>query len=177
MQLTYHIFIKKIYCIIFPLLILCNLSCSKLVQVVPPVTSVTGASVYGSDATAAAVLTGLYTTITPVNTGYPTLPMISIYAGLSADELTLWSGVSNGTDYYYYKNILSSSTAGYEIWNSSYPNIFICNSAIESLNNANTLTPAVKQQLLGEAKFMRAMFYFYLVNLYGDVPLVLSTDY
>jgi len=39
------------------------------------------------------------------------------------------------------------------------------------------LTPSVRQQLLGEAKFMRAYFYFYLVNLYGDVPMPLASDY
>ena len=42
---------------------------------------------------------------------------------------------------------------------------------------SNSLTFSVKQQLLGEAYFLRAFFYFYLVNLYGDVPLVLSTDW
>jgi hypothetical protein len=30
---------------------------------------------------------------------------------------------------------------------------------------------------LGEAKFMRAFFYFYLVNMYGDVPLVITSNY
>jgi hypothetical protein len=53
----------------------------------------------------------------------------------------------------------------------------LTNSAIEGLNASKSLTPAVKQQLLGEAKFMRAFCHFYLVNLYGDVPLTLSTDY
>jgi len=53
----------------------------------------------------------------------------------------------------------------------------ICNAAIEGLNGTTSLTPSVKQQLLGEAKFMRAFFYFYLVNLFGDVPLATSTDW
>ncbi len=48
---------------------------------------------------------------------------------------------------------------------------------IESLSNFSGLTLSVKQQLIGEAKFMRAFYYFYLVNLYGDAPLVLGTDY
>ncbi|WP_431217937.1 RagB/SusD family nutrient uptake outer membrane protein [Puia sp. P3] len=39
------------------------------------------------------------------------------------------------------------------------------------------MTPAVRQQLLGEAKFMRAFFYFYLTNMYGNVPLATSTDW
>ena len=55
--------------------------------------------------------------------------------------------------------------------------IFTINSAIEGLNKSSSLTPAIKQQLLGEALFMRAFCYFYLVNLYGDVPLVWSTDW
>jgi len=53
-----------------------------------------------------------------------------------------------------------------------YNFIFVANSAIEGLNEATALTPAVKQQLMGEAKFVRAFCYFYLINLYGDVPLV-----
>jgi starch-binding outer membrane protein, SusD/RagB family len=31
--------------------------------------------------------------------------------------------------------------------------------------------------LEGEARFVRAFAYFYLVNLYGDVPIILSTNY
>ncbi len=47
----------------------------------------------------------------------------------------------------------------------------------EGVEKSKTLSVAVKEQLLGEAKFLRAFFYFYLVNLYGDVPLIISTDY
>jgi hypothetical protein len=67
--------------------------------------------------------------------------------------------------------------AGYEFWRNFYNYIFTCNSVIEGLQGSVGLTPVVEQQLMGEAKFMRALFYFYLVNLYGDVPLVLGTDY
>ncbi|WP_315815288.1 RagB/SusD family nutrient uptake outer membrane protein [Paraflavitalea speifideaquila] len=57
-----------------------------------------------------------------------------------------------------------------------YNFVFKCNAAIEGLTRSTTLTPAVKQQLLGEAKFMQAFMYFYLVNEFGDVPLALTTD-
>jgi hypothetical protein len=80
-------------------------------------------------------------------------------------------------DFFYYTNSLTTvnSTSGY--WEALYPKIFITNSAIEGLSLSTGLTPTVKNQLLGEAKFMRAFFYFYLVNLYGDVPLAISTDF
>jgi hypothetical protein len=42
---------------------------------------------------------------------------------------------------------------------------------------SNGMSPATKLQLEGEARFIRAFCYFYLVNLWGDVPLLLSTDY
>ncbi|HVS98694.1 MAG TPA: RagB/SusD family nutrient uptake outer membrane protein [Puia sp.] len=153
-------------------------ACKKLVAVDPPVTSITGENVYSSDATAISTLTALYTDMSlkdnHFNNGFP---MISLYAGLSADELTLFD-LSNATALAYYRNALTTNPpTGVETWSSCYPYIFICNSAIEALTKANALTPAVTQQLLGEARFMRAFFYFYLVNLYGDVPLPLTTDY
>src|SRR5690606_11794700 len=33
------------------------------------------------------------------------------------------------------------------------------------------------KSLTGQALFIRAFVYFYLVNIYGDVPLLLTTDY
>lgn len=157
------------------------LSCKKFIEVEPPVTSVTGDNVYNSDATAISVLNGLYTRIS--GAAYPAdfdLSTLSFPLGLSADELTLWSGVSSEIQSAFYTNALfanQSSSAGVEYWTRFYSNIYICNSAIEGLANSTHLTPVVKAQLTGESKFMRALTYFYLVNLYGDVPLIVGTDY
>lgn len=153
-------------------------SCKKLVEVESPVTSTSASLVFSSDATAAGVLTGMYAnmsspTINSISAGPGSL---SYYGGLSADEFNFYSGIS-GIDRFYYINSLSSANIGSGYWESFYPKIFITNSAIEGLNAATSLTPVVKNQLLGEAEFLRAFFYFYLVNLYGDVPLVVSTDY
>lgn len=154
--------------------------CKKLVTVAPPPTSVLGASAYSSDLAAISVLNGLYAqqmnSGTVTNAG--TIPSVSFFTGLSSDEFTLLNTVTNATQLAYYRNSLSASVPiGSEFWTKIYPNIFTCNAAIEGLTASTTLTPSVKQQLLGEAKFMRAFFYFYLVNFYGDVPLQLSTDY
>jgi hypothetical protein len=168
----------KLYtvCIIVSCLLI-QTSCKKLVTVNAPVTSITGASVFSTDATAAAVMTGLYASMSvpSATSGFRSL---SMYQGLSADELTLWSGVVNTNQIAYYKNSLSAQTAGqFYPWSTIYPYIYTCNSVIDGLNRSTGLTANVKKQLLGEAQFMRAFFYFYLINLYGDVPLVLSTDY
>lgn len=160
-------------------LIIVQTSCKKWIEVPPPTASLAENNVYSGDATAIAVLTGIYHAM-----NNPTLPFqgkqsITIYTGLSSDELTLHSGVEHVVYLGYFKNQLSvavAPVAGGEHWLQFYPLIYKCNAAIEGLNASSTLTPSVKQQLLGEAKLMRAFFYFYLVNLFGDVPLSLSTD-
>jgi hypothetical protein len=155
-----------------------NCGCKKLVDVKVPDNVIVADNVYNSDVTAIAVLNGIYTQLS--NTTYISsarVPNISIWAGLSADEFTLWSNSNNTAQIAYYKNALSATGSGGEFWLNTYPLIYACNAAIKGLEASTTLTPSVRKQLLGEAKFIRAFFYFYLVNLYGDVPLVLTTDY
>src|SRR5690606_31531743 len=43
--------------------------------------------------------------------------------------------------------------------------------------SSNTLDGALKKQLRGEALFVRAFAHFYLVNVYGDIPYIITTDY
>jgi len=171
---------KKLGSIFIYCLVLCNISCNKLVEVNTPSTSLSAANVYLNDATAISVLTGIYTQMSSASIPFlQGITSMSMYPGLSADELTLYNSLNstNKKELLYYTNALDSRYAGFEFWNFIYPIIFITNTAIASLENSNTLTPAVKAQLLGEAKFVRAFYYFYLVNLYGDVPLVTGTDY
>jgi len=159
------------------LLLLSQTDCKKLVNVNPPTTALTQTNVYSSDASAIAVLTGIYANMSPAYTcTFCSITNISTIAALSADELTLYD-LTNMAYASYYQNTLATNTNGSEFWSLLYLNVFQVNSAIEGLNSSSSLTPAVKQQLIGEAKFMRAFFYFYLVNLYGDVPMALVTDY
>jgi len=103
---------------------------------------------------------------------------MSLVGGLSADELTLYSASTNPAYIGYYTNALTNiNTSGYDFWTTTYSLIYTADAAIEGLQASTSLTPSVKQQLLGEAFFVRAFCYFYLVNLYGDVPLAVTSDY
>lgn len=160
------------------IIVITGLSCKKFVDINPPNTIVTGESVFNNDETAIAAITAIYTQMSNISYTQYGLTSISRLAGLSADELSLWDQSSNNVLLAYYRNELSSSLAsnfGSEIWPYGY--IFTCNSAIEGLSKSTSLTTNVKQQLLGEAMFIRAFCYFYLVNLYGDVPLALTSDF
>jgi starch-binding outer membrane protein, SusD/RagB family len=158
------------------------MSCKKLVEVDPPFNRPTEKSVYLEDATAISVLTGIYSSLSAAGLGNNGLLSISKKTGLSSDEFLQISDASSN-DVAYFTNALSAHpvggtpSAGHEIWNICYNYIFTCNAAIEGLSSSSSLTPNVKDQLIGEAHFMRAFFYFYLVNLYGDVPLAVTSDY
>lgn len=152
-------------------------ACKKFLVIDPSVTQLTEGNVYASDATAIASITGMYSNLSGGlvcgNSGF------SIRGGLAADEFTLFPGVTNDELIAHYQNNLLSTAAQSldgGLWSPFYYYIFRCNAAIEGLGNSRGLTPSIKEQLLGEAKFLRAFFYFYLVNYYGDACLALGTD-
>ena len=78
-------------------------------------------------------------------------------------------GRQNGLEYFSY-DIISGDGSLTGIWNNSYVAINNLNGVLEFGPGAN-IEAARKQALLGEAKFMRAFFYFQLVQTFGDIPL------
>jgi hypothetical protein len=165
------------------ILLLTGVGCKKMVEAEPPYTSLNGLNVYEDNVTATAVLTGIYTNMSQASFtgggvfgGGGSITSMSLFPGLSADELTLFYQGS-ATYLNYYKNTLTSvSTGSTDFWTNFYKIIAVANAAVEGINKSSGLSPFAKKQLLGEAKFVRAFCYFYLVNLYGDVPLVISTN-
>src|SRR5687767_1783306 len=76
-------------------------------------------------------------------------------------------------------NFTSSNQAFGGSWAYDYEGISRSNLAISYLTNPEIITkigidPALKNRLLGEAYFLRAFYYFDLVNDFGDVPLLLT---
>lgn len=154
------------------------LSCKKFVEVDAPITGLNSDNVYNSNSTAVSVLTGIYTKMSASSFSGGGLTSMSLLPALSSDEISIFSGNTNATFIHYYDNLLTSSnTAGADFWENIYPLIFSINSAIEGISNSSSLLALIKKQLLGEAKFLRAFCFFYLVNLYGDVPLPITSDY
>lgn len=185
--MKYNLYIKNNWLILLLVVILSG-SCKKFIEVPPPTTSVTEANVFSNDQTATAVVTGLFSRISHGDGAYssmlsPHLLSLSKLAGLSADELDLWSGAGEVERAYYENNLRSyfnapggEISAGMELWNWLYGMVYSANQTILNLKAAAGLTPGVKQQLVGECLFYRAFLYFYLTNLYGDVPLALSDE-
>ncbi|RYF48164.1 MAG: RagB/SusD family nutrient uptake outer membrane protein, partial [Cytophagaceae bacterium] len=58
------------------------------------------------------------------------------------------------------------------VWRQSYQAIQRANVVLNRIDNVSYTAAATKQARIGEMKFIRALLYFNLVQLYGDVPLV-----
>ncbi|WP_319271780.1 RagB/SusD family nutrient uptake outer membrane protein [uncultured Draconibacterium sp.] len=64
-----------------------------------------------------------------------------------------------------------------EFWKVRYTGIFRANMAIETLDNCEGYeSEDQRNQMKGEAYFMRAYFYHEMASFYGQVPLVVTTE-
>lgn len=169
--------IKYIPCVLFVMILgSCKKWADKLTDVGGPVTSTVNANVFKNDASATSVVTGLYSkamlpTTSFLNGG------VTIYPAFSADEF-VFNGTTS-TILEFMNNSLQSSNQFIRtaLWTPAYSLLYQANAAIEGINASKALSAATKKQLLGEAYFIRAFIFFNLVNLFGDVPLVLTTNY
>lgn len=171
-------FMKNNLCLL--LIVFLSISgCKKFVEIDPPNNRITSGDAFASDVTATAALSEIYSDISnsPVTSG---LRSVIFLGAISADELRVLPGLTDqsvNAVYMNANNSLLNADSQASMWIGSYAIIFKLNAALAGLEKSQTLTPVVKKQLVGEVKFMRAFCYFYLVNIYGDVPLVLDLEY
>jgi hypothetical protein len=72
-------------------------------------------------------------------------------------------------------NFASSDISFNAVWKSRYTGIGRANTALFYLDRI-PVDPTLKSRLVGEAKFLRALWYFDLVRCFGGVPVVISSD-
>lgn len=159
------------------LLGICLTACEDFVSVPSPETILAGEEVFKDDATALSTLADVYNNMNKTSDfASGGRESISFYQGLTSDELTLFSTNSDLT--LWYLNQLNSESSGVSaLWGNCYHIIYNTNEIISGTQNSTFLSPIVKSQLEGEAKFIRAFCHFYLVNIFGDIPYIRTTDY
>lgn len=150
-------------------------SCEKFVNIAPPNDQLVGSSVFSSDRTATAAMTGIYSSMM---SSYSSLlnTQLSMLCGLSADEFKDYSGLPDQQQYYQ-NSLTPGNNQVLSLWKSTYSYIYQANAVLEGLKQSTGISYEVKRELEGEAKCFRAVCNFYLLNLYGNIPLVTSTNY
>lgn len=146
-------------------------SCKKFTDIDPPKNAISTEQVFADDQSANSAVLGIYTTLNSQGFGYGN---VTLFAGLSSDELLTLSS-DNGALDLMNNSLLASNEQVAGIWAEAFKVIGQANACIEGLNLPNGVTAGKKTELLAEARFLRAFSYFYLVNLYGDLPLVRTT--
>ncbi len=150
--------------------------CKKFVDIPAPPTQTEVDNLFTDAATAESAVAGLYYKFGQQN-NLLFNGLLTVCSGLSADELT---PVTNQTyQAFFLNNLLPSNDQieGTPFWTMPYNYIFHANALLKGLDNAPNIEQSIKNQLRGELLFLRAFTYFYLCNLYGGVPLVLTTDF
>jgi len=149
--------------------------CKKFVEVPPPDNQLVSENAFSDDRTADATMAGLYSIMNAYNYQFGNV-LSSFMPAFGADEF--YYAFSN-TNFDEFKNDALTADNSYvnTFWESSYSFIYHTNAVIEGIEESKSLSEATRKQLTGEAKFVRAFCYFYMVNRFGDVPLILNTDY
>jgi hypothetical protein len=134
-------------------------------------TTVTTEVVFANDANAQAAINGLYATLS-VNQSSNGEMTRSL--GMAADELTYY--ITNlAYDQFQASQVVPDNTHVKSFWDNYYNVIYQCNSIIENATASTGMSAAFKTQIIGEAQFLRALCHFYLVNIFGPVPLITAT--
>jgi hypothetical protein len=173
MKLPYNIFLTSCWCMVVLLT-----SCDDFIKIDPPRTDLVRSTVFANDATANAAVSDIYAQLKNDGFASGSPSSLSLLAALSSDEMLQYG--QRNTDQYlqFNENTLQSTNPMLaSLWSNIYLVIYKTNSVIEGLAASPGVTQQMGQQLTGEAKFIRALSFFYAVNLWGDVPLTLTPDY
>ncbi|MDR1407048.1 MAG: RagB/SusD family nutrient uptake outer membrane protein [Tannerella sp.] len=157
---------KKIIYIILTVLSAASYSCSDDLTLVP-VGELTGSNFPATDGDGIALVNAIYQPNVGISTslGY----LIDLTTELEANgENTNSGGYLLGVMQWEPNNSYVSG-----MWNSLYNGITRANDVVDKVGASESISPALKRRLVGEAKFLRAYYYFYAVQFWGEVPLVL----
>lgn len=127
---------------------------------------------YSTASSATAAVLTLYSFY---NTTLYSMPYFTVVGSLQADELQYSGSTADYVEFARANITPTNSTVSNYFWYYPYAVIREANLIIDGVTKSATLTDAVKGQLIGEAKFFRALYFYYLVNYFGDVPLSVNT--
>lgn len=172
-----------IYILISGILLLFSTSCKKILDL-HPLDATYDQAYWKTQQDALSALAGNYALLRAALTDYPgyTGPRYYLYGDVHADEFSdnidwvadqVATNTMNGSYFGGGNNNLNNWSLFYKVIAQS--NLII--TRVPGMNPAVFDNGAAGQnQLIGEAMFLRAFTYFYMVRLWGDVPLVLHLD-
>ena len=159
------------------LMVFLFLGCDNFVEVDLPPSQLNSSFVFNEEATATAAMTSVYAGMRDNGFFNGSLLGLSNQLGVYADEMDFYGDPSFSTYFSYTNGLLPTQTLVSTYWNAAYQHIYGANAVYEGVSNSTQLSNSFRQQLQGEALFVRGFIHFYLASIFGDVPYVTTTDY
>ena len=154
------------------------ISCNDALDTDPRVTEMTGATFPGKSADVEAEIAAIYSIMSTLgggdNSGLLNNPFY--WWSLMSDDCYGSGGLQDNVAKSLHHFTTASSNQYEYNFTLLYGGVSRCNNTIETIDNVDwTNNEAVRGQLLGEAYFMRGLYYMWLSQLYGDIPLITAT--
>ncbi len=162
---------KIIYYTLLILLFASNMACDHSIIDLAPISDNNVSNFYKSKSDFDNALTGLYRGL---RTLYQTNYIDLLSETRSDNAINYFTTVSGGM-YADFDNFALNASNGSvnNFWVASYAGIQRANIILNRIGQAE-FDESSKSVIEGESKFIRALFYFYLVRFFGDVPLILD---
>lgn len=128
-----------------------------------------------NSADAEQMITGIYSTF---SAAISNAANTHFYASELASDDRFGGGGENDRDMHGLDHLMNTQPNRFQsYWEARYQGIFRANTAIETIDNVTSWNDAgQRDRLMGETYFLRAIFYFELSQMFGEVPLVTTTE-
>lgn len=167
---------KKIIIILQTFLLLMT-SCSDFTDLGLPRDQITKELVFQDVALANSAMAGIYRALEESGFLSGGASGAGLYLACYSDEFSSYAAMTADVSEFDFLTHNTRSSAVSSIWTNSYKQIYYINSAIEGLGNSYAIDQSVKDRLLGESLFLRALLHLYLTNTFGDIPYVETISY
>lgn len=148
-------------------------SCSRDYLEVPKEGSTTEENYYQNESQAFAGLVATYDVLRKDSGGFEN--MITMMSAGSDDQFAGGGGESDGAGIQSFSNYsINQFTVPQSFWNDHYQGIFRANILLQKLPNIS-MDATKKARFVAEVKTLRALYYFNLVRMFKNVPLILNT--
>jgi len=162
--------------LLYLLIIVGLLSCDDFLEVGSNASELDIELVFKNDNTAIAALEGIFHELQFTGFASGNAQSITFLGNTLADDAQEYAITNNRYDFYT-NSLRANNGTNNIIWSSAYKQLYNTNALLEGIQDNVDLTEVAKNRIEGESKFLRAFIYYYLVHLYDEVPLVLTTDY
>ncbi len=152
-------------------------ACEDFIEVDQPTGQIPSEVVFEDEATATAAVASIYAKLRDEVLLTGNLFGMNILMGFYADELDYYSDTNSDIYPFYSHEMMATNDVVKTIWDGSYKAIYMSNLVLEGLESSTELNIEIKNQIKGEALFLRAIVHFYLLNLFNDIPYVVTTNY